>query len=296
MSVWRTLIAVTCLAASTLTAQPRLAFRASKDVVLINASVFDRNGRVITGLDASNFRLFEEKQPVDIRQLSLEETPLSTVILLDLSGSMTDGIGYVRDALRRYLDRSNPGDEFCLISFSSNIHNECSFTTDTGAVLRQAASGPPKGKTALFDALVVAFASVKKATNARRAILVLSDGIETGSRYGWRETQEYAKETTACVYLVRPGTWSDDDRGSLIRMADIIELTGGRVFEINRVGNLPQFMEHLDIRQQYLLAFDPPRAARDGKYRRVTVKLQGTGDQRLRVYWRHGYFAPNQTD
>ena len=275
---------------------PRLTFRSDKDLVLINATVYDRNGRIVTDLSPQNFRLFEEKRPVDIRQFTLEETPLSTVILLDLSGSMTGGIGYIRDALARYISRANPGDEFCLVSFAGSIQSDCTFTTDAGEILRQASTEPPKGKTALFDAMVFAFNSVKKAVNTRKAILVLSDAIDTGSRYSFRETEELARETMATVYIVRPGPGIDEDRGTLIRLAEMVELTGGRMFEIDRLRNVPDFLDHLDIRQQYMIGFDPPASANDGKYHRVTLKLDAGDNRRLRVYWKHGYYAPSQSD
>ena len=206
---------------------------------------------------------------------------------------MKKGVGYVRQALRRYIDRSNPGDEFCLITFASSIQNDCSFTTDAAEIVRQAGEGQPNGSTALRDALVFAFAAIKKGKNTRKAILILSDGIDTGSRYSFRETEDYAKESTANVYVVRPGrSHYEEDRGDLIYLAGLVELTGGRMFEVDSVRNVPDFLDRLDIRQQYLIAFDPPPSANDGKYHRVTLKLEGTKNRRLRVYWKQGYFAP----
>lgn len=268
--------------------------RAHAELVLINASVADRDGRFVTGLDASRFQVFDEKRPVAIRSFSMDDAPVTTIILLDASESMKRNIAHARAGLSRYLSAAIPGDEFCLIAFAKNVSNPCGFTANTEAVQQQAANAVPNGRTTLVDALMLGLNEIKKGRNARKVLLILSDGIDTGSRYNWREARRLAEETNACLYAVVPKSWDDRDGHSLRHLEQVVETTGGALYEITDGKSYPAFLNELDIRRQYLIGFTPSQPARDGKYRRVNVQLSGAGKTNMRVHWRRGYYASDE--
>lgn len=265
--------------------------RAQVELVLINASVTDREGRFVTGLDATKFHVFDEKRPVAIRAFSIDDAPVTTVILLDASASMKPNIAYAQAGLSRYLSAAIPGDEFCLITFATNVSNRCGFTMETEVVQREAAMVVPEGRTTLIDALMLGMNEVKKGRNARKTLLILSDGVDTGSRYNWREARRFAEETDACIYAVVPKSWNDLNEHSLRNLEEVVETTGGALYEIKDGKTYPAFLNELDIRRQYSIGFTPSEPSQEGKYRRVNVRLNGIATKNMRVHWRRGYYA-----
>lgn len=266
--------------------------RTDSNLVLINASVVDRDGHFVSGLAADRFALWDEKERVAIREFGVEEVPLSTLILLDTSKSMKKSIGYLRAGLRKFLEASLPGDDFCLIAFRGEVSGKCAFTSDVEAILREAASAIPEGKTALVDAIAFGVSEIKKGKNARKALLILSDGVETASRFKWSEVEEHAKEMNACVYAVVPAAWDEFDVRSVAQLAVVAELTGGRIFELKHTRDYPDFLEKLDVRKQYIIGFTPAMPERTGKYRRVNLKFADAKSKKLKIYWRRGYYQP----
>jgi Ca-activated chloride channel homolog len=270
---------------------PGLKLRIDKNMVLVNASVTDQNGRFVSALNALTFQVFDEKKPVTVRVLSQEDGPISTAILLDMSSSMKKKIAHIRSGLRRFLAASIPGDDFCLITFADSVDGRCRFTADPGEINAQASRGVPQGSTALLDAMVMGLSEIKKGSNSRKALLILTDGDDTASRFTWREVEDRAKETLACLYAVVPEVW-EEDRDSVDWLEGIVEHTGGRLFEVKNQREYPDFFDDLDIRRQYIIGFDPPVTGQDGKFHRVTVRLQGNKAKGAKVHWKRGYYAP----
>lgn len=151
--------------------------------MLINASVVDKGGRFIADLPADRFRVFDEGVEVPSKNVAVEEVPVSVVIVLDVSGSMKKKIVHAREALNRFLDRSGPDDEFSLLLFNDTVQMRRNFHTDTASIRDTAAQAETGGGTALRDSLLAAVSRVRSARNARRAILLVSDGVATASRY-----------------------------------------------------------------------------------------------------------------
>jgi VWFA-related protein len=268
-------------------------FAIESRLVLVNATVLDAQNRVRTDLQPEDFRLYEDGQLVNVQSVSLEDVPISTIVLLDVSGSMKATIGYEREALEHFLAKTRPGDEYCLVLFSNKVEPECDFDSDPHTVRAKAARAVPEGDTSVIDALVFSLNRVKNAHNTRRAILVLSDAMDTSSRYKWSEARKYALESTATIYAVSPPVWGDAGQANSLELKRIIEETGGRFLMANKRNLLADYMDRIEIRLQYVISFLPATPQSDTSFHKVNLQLRGPNRKGQRAYWRHGYYATN---
>lgn len=271
--------------------KPHDRFATESRLVLVNATVLDAQNRVRTDLQAKDFSLYEDGQPVQVQSVSLEDVPTSTIILLDVSGSMKTTIGYEREVLERFLAKTRPGDEYCLVLFSNKVEPECDFDSDPHSVRAKAARAVPEGDTSVIDALMFGLNRVKDAHNTRRAILVLSDALDTSSRYKWREARNYALESTATIYAVSPPVWDDAGQANSLELKRIVEETGGRFLMANKRNLLADYMDRLEIRLQYMISFLPATQQSDASFHKINLQLRGPNRKGQRAYWRHGYYA-----
>ena len=175
------------------------------------------------------------------------------------------------------------------------------FTRDLGAIQSRLSFTQSKGKTALLDAIYLALHQMRKAQNPRKALLVISDGGDNNSRYTESEIKNLVREADVQVYAI--GIY--EPMGSRARTAeelagpglltDVAEQTGGRQYAIDNLNELPDVAAKIgiELRNQYVLGYSPANQDRDGKYRKVQVKLvQPRGLPDLRAHWRMGYYAP----
>ena len=264
-------------------------FRTDSQLVLINATVVDKEGRFIPDLAGDRFRVFDEGVEVPITSVAVEEVPVSVVIVLDVSGSMKKKIVHAREALNRFLDRSGPDDEFCLLLFNDTVQMRRNFYKDTAIIRNRAAQAETGGGTALRDSLIAAISRVRTARNARRAILLVSDGVDTASRYKWKEVERYLLEANAALYVLTEDNWSEDEIDSTW-LQNLCKMTGGRFFSA-RAKKFSDIVERLAIRFQYVIAYMPQITDAARGFRRVKVRLHGRDDRKLRVYWKRGYYA-----
>ena len=176
-------------------------------LVLINASVFDDNNRFHPELRNENFQLFDDGVEMQLRSVGVEDVPLSTIILLDISRSMKDAIGDARIALDKYLDKSRPGDEFCLIAFNGHSPDHCEFVTDANDVRLHAsvtapAPGPP-AREGEPDNTVEIFLALGDTIRRKRLPVVLFEDLlsafaqdVTVTRYaGWDDVLDYSRRS-----------------------------------------------------------------------------------------------------
>jgi len=288
LTVWLAIAFVTALAA-----QPAQAFRSESRVVLVNAAVIDDNNKFVTGLKSEHFRLLDNGQSVQVQAVALEDAPISTIILLDVSGSMKKTIGFAREALARFLSRTREGDEYCLVLFRATVDPQCEFTSDARSVAMQA-QAVPDGDTAVIDAIVFGMRKIKTARNTRRAILILSDAADTASRYTWKDARRYALESTATLYAVSPPVWNEEEEWNSAQLRSIVEITGGRYLIANKNENLAQYMDRLEVRLQYVISYSPVGWLDDGRFHKIKLQLQSGNSDHQRAYWRRGYYAPAQ--
>lgn len=273
------------------------------NMVVVNVTVTDPYDRIVTGLDQTNFQVYDEKVEQQITAFSTEDAPISVGLIFDSSGSMGEKIQKSKEAALQFFKTSNPQDEFMLISFNERPNLISSFTSKFENVQDRLLFVKSSGKTALLDAIYLGLSEAKKATTNRKALLVISDGGDNHSRYTENDVKRAVKESDVQIYAVgifeplsaRSRT-AEEARGPSL-LADLAEISGGRMFSVEDPNELPDIAEKISIelRNQYVLGYRPSNLVRDGRWRRIKVKLSPPkGLPPLQVYARTGYYAPTQ--
>jgi VWFA-related protein len=282
-------------------ATPRANIRVDTTLVLIPVTVTDPLNRFVTGLEKENFKVFEDKKEQALLQFSSEDAPLSIGLVFDASGSMGNKLAKSREAVAQFFKTANPEDEFFLVQFNDTASLVHPFTHSLEEIQSRLTFTQSKGKTALLDAIYMAIQQMKKAKNPRKALLVISDGGDNNSRYTEGEIKNLVKEADVQIYAIgifeplgSRGRTAEELAGPGL-LNDVAEQTGGRQYYVENLNELPDIAAKIgiELRNQYILGYAPANQDRDGKYRRVQVKLvQPRGLPPLRAVWRLGYYAP----
>jgi Ca-activated chloride channel family protein len=277
--------------------------RIDTTLVLVPVAVNDPMGRFVTGLDKENFKVFEDKAEQEIKQFSSEDAPMSVGLVFDTSGSMGQKLSTSRKAVAEFLKTANPEDEFFLIQFNDRPELAVPFTPDTEEVQNRLTFMQSKGRTALLDGIYMAMNTMKKARNPRKAILIISDGGDNSSRYTESEVKNAVREADVQIYAIgifepmaSRGRTPEEMSGPAL-LGEISEQTGGRHFAVDNLSELPDVAAKIgiELHNQYVLGYTPKNAVRDGKYRRIQVRLVKTvGLPQLKAIFRTGYYAPTQ--
>jgi Ca-activated chloride channel homolog len=282
---------------------PKSDIRVDANLVLIPVTVTDPFNRFVTGLEKENFKILEDHQEQIISQFSNEDAPLSVGVIFDCSGSMGQKLEKSRLAVSQFFKTSNPEDEFFLVQFSDSADLVQPFTRNLEDIQNRLTFTRSKGRTALLDAIYLGLHEMKKAHNARKALLVISDGGDNNSRYTEGEVKNLVKEADVQIYAIgiyepyaNRGRTPEEAAGQGL-LTEIAEQTGGRQYPVDNVNELPDIAAKIgvELRNQYVLGYAPQNQEHDGKYRRVQVKLvQPKGLPPLRAFFRQGYYAPQQ--
>jgi Ca-activated chloride channel homolog len=282
-------------------AERRSNIRIDTTLVLIPVSVTDPMNRFVTGLEREHFKIFEDKVEQDVRQFSSEDAPLSVGLVFDASGSMGNKLAKSRQAVAQFFKTANPEDEFFLVQFNDRPTLAVPFTHDTEQVQSHLTFTQSKGRTALLDGIYLAMNQMKKAKNPRKALIVVSDGGDNSSRYTESEIKNAVREADVQIYAIgifEPiggrGRTPEEMAGPGL-LNEIAEQTGGRHFPVENLNELPDVAAKIgiELRNQYVLGYSPKNQERDGKYRRVNVRLvQPRGLPPLKAIYRLGYYAP----
>ncbi|HXW94008.1 MAG TPA: VWA domain-containing protein [Terriglobales bacterium] len=279
-------------------------FRAYSDLVLIPVTVTDTLNRFVLGLEKKDFRLLEDGAEQDLALFSGEDAPLSVGLLFDESGSMDYKLAASRDAAAQLLNTLNKNDEAFLVEFADLAKVSIGFTShgeEIQGALKNAQAG---GLTAMLDAIDSGLLEMKKAKNSRKAIVVISDGGDNRSHYTAAQIESLVREADVQIYAMgvfEPvfalGLAPEEISGPRL-LSEIATQTGGRAFAAAASGDMPSVATRIavELRNQYVLGYYPKNKTRDGKYRKVEVKVlepAGLGSS-LKVHWRLGYYAPAQ--
>lgn len=271
------------------------------EMVLINVTVTDPMGRMVTGLNKDHFKILEDKQEQEIVQFGAEDSPLSMAIVFDASGSMGEKMGKAREAVAQFFKTANPDDEFFLVEFNNRPEMATEFTQSLAEIQNRLTFTQSKGRTALLDAIYLALNKMKEAKNQQKALLVISDGGDNSSRYTEREIKRLVRESDVQIYAIgifepysSRGRTPEELSGPGL-LNEVCEETGGRQFPVENLNELPDIAEKIgiELRNQYVLGYVPSNEQRDGKWRRVKVEVKKIrGMPQLRPYFRNGYYAP----
>ncbi len=278
-------------------------FQVDVNMVVVNVTVTDPFDRIVTGLDQENFQVYDEKVEQKITAFSTEDSPISVGMIFDSSGSMGDKIQKSKEAALQFFKTSNPEDEFMLVSFSDQPELISGFTAKFENLQERLLTVKSSGRTALLDAVYLGLSQMKKASTNRRALLIISDGGDNHSRYSAGDIKRAVKESDVQIYAVgifEPMSArgrTNEEAGGPSLLAELAEISGGRMFSVENSDELPDIAEKISIelRNQYVLGYKPSNLIRDGRWRRIRVKLNPPkGLPPLQVYSRTGYYAPTQ--
>jgi VWFA-related protein len=275
----------------------------NRTLVLINVTVTDPLNRFVTGLEKGHFRLYEDKVEQQITDFSAEDAPISIGLVFDTSGSMGQKLQKSRQAATEFFKTANPADEFFLVQFNDRPELSVPFTADTGQIQNALTFTQSKGRTALLDSVYLAMHEMKKARNPRKAVLIISDGGDNSSRYTETEIKSAVREADVQIFAIgifegmgTRGRTPEESAGPGL-LNELADQTGGREYAVENVAELPDIAAKIgvELRNEYILGYTPKNRERDGKYRRVQVKLnQPRGLPPLKAFFRLGYYAPTQ--
>ena len=281
-------------------------------VSLVNlfATVRDKNKRIVPTLKQEDFRVSEDNQDQKIAFFSREVAlPITLALLLDTSGSEQDMLGAIQDAGSRFIARViRKGDEALVMSFDSNVDLLSDFTDEHGqlerAIRKSRINVPDQGTiagnpgpigsrqitgTALYDAIYLACGEKLASEAGRKAIVIVTDAEDTGSKVRLEEAIEAAQRTDTVIHILLV---VDPRYGGNPGIAHkLAEETGGRMISVRSEKKLAEAFDEIseELRSQYTLGYYPTNSAQDGKFRKVKVE---TTEHDLKVLARKGYYAP----
>jgi Ca-activated chloride channel family protein len=272
------------------------------DLALVNVTVTDPFNRLVTGLEPDNFRVFEDSIEQEVVTFSAEDVPISIGVIFDFSGSMSNKVGKAREAAVQFFKTANPQDEFFLVSFNERAELTSSFTNSVEDLQSRMMLTAPKGRTALLDAIYLGLSQMRGAHNAKRALLILSDGGDNHSRYNESDIKRLVKEADTQLYAI--GIFdplgyrnrSPEELSGPSLLSEVTEMTGGRVFAVEKLDELPDIATKIgmELRNQYVIGYRPSNKAHDARWRKLKIKLRAPkGLPPLSVYSKMGYYAPS---
>jgi len=275
--------------------------RVPTEVVTLSVTVTDPYSRLVTGLDRHHFEVFEDKVKQNIVFFKDEDVPVSVGIIFDVSGSMKGKLDRAREALKAFIQTSHDQDDFFLVGFNQRANLVAEFT-DGDSLVNKLTLIDPKGQTALYDASYLGLEKVKQGRHQKRAILLISDGQDNSSRYTYGELRKLLKEANVQIYSIgivemgggAGGTLDLQGQGIL---EEISQTTGGKAFFPRSAAELEDATTRiaLELRHQYSIGYEPTNEKRDGKWRKISVKVNPPrGLPRLNVRSKEGYYATPQ--
>lgn len=303
-------------------------FKASTELVQVSVSALDREGRVATGLTKKDFEIFEDGVKQNILECMTETSPVSVALVLDKSRSMRTNLPLVVKGAENVLDEHlKPDDEFLVVLFDNTptlLFPD--FISNTDVVKHQISSHlvEANGLTSLFDAVYLAVSNVKqKANNVRRAVIVITDGGDTHSRYTKKEIRQYLEEADVPLFAVNASepnifqTWtvgkngkpepltedgpiSPAERGGPKVLMELAGAAGGTVFTAHEPADIPRIMGAVYdlISNQYTLSYKPSSGGLNSKLddrHKVEVKFATSGNrfEGYHLTYKHQYNRPD---
>jgi Ca-activated chloride channel family protein len=295
-------------------------------LVRLNVGVVDQKGRPIINLDKSNFRIFEDGVKQEISRFEPSTAPFSVVMVLDMSGSTLSMRQVMKQSAFRFLDALSPDDRVAVVEFYDKINLRNDFTIDRNTIAHSIDVSNGRGKTQFYKALDFSLDKLAREGNRRKAIIVLSDGVDTAARDIDRATLEKVgddkiaeainpdsseilssvlKKADLLGVTIYPLALPTGDPSKLVdptprqvamykaartRLQTVADRTGGTLNAINRLEDMGNIYAVVaaDIRTLYTIEYQPQNEKHDGKWRTITIK---TDNPNLISRTRPGYFA-----
>jgi VWFA-related protein len=305
MKVW-SVFAVVALAAAFAMAQEKAftneppatsgdaVFTSETHLVELAATVTGPDGHLLTDLPQSDFHVFENDVPQEIKLFKREDAPISMGLLIDASGSMGDKREKVAKAALTLVRASNPSDEVFVMGFNDKPWLAQEFTHNIGEMEAALEGMKPSGATAMRDAVALALAHDKRlAHHQKKVILVVTDGDDNSSLVRLDQLTRDAQQYGVLIYAI--GLLSDTNQREAERARTDLDTltvaTGGEVFypkELSEVDEIARHVAH-DLRNQYTIAYDPSNKKLDSTFRRIKLTVDRPEGAKVRT--RTGYYA-----
>lgn len=270
--------------------------RVNTDLVVLNITVTDSGGAYVAGLRLADFKVYEDGKEVPAKLISgfsVQESPFASVVLLDTSGSMETRLSLGRSAAIRFLDGLRPEDVAAVYKFDQRIEQVQTFSSGRD-LAPMAFAIRAKGMTTLYDAIVEAAKALAEREEPRKAIVVLSDGIDTYSKTSAGKALETALAVGASIYAVdMSATDGARSNQSAMVLKSLAEKSGGRFVATPGGQALRDAFSSIaqELGHQYTIAYRPVDQARDGRWRALEVKMSRPD---LVVRTRKGYRSPKR--
>jgi Ca-activated chloride channel family protein len=287
-------------------------FRASSQMVLVPVTVTDRNGKAIEGLRAKDFDVREDRVSRRILSFNSEDAPCSVGLVLDISGSMRYTLDAAKGVAHSFIQTANQGDEFLVLTVSTKPDSIAVFTSDIADLEENIGRTSPGGMTALIDTVYLGLNRMRKARQPRRALLILSDGVDNYSRYSKRELMRAAVEADVQIYAIIVGNGSDGGSAATIPLRlsliskpidrarehegpllleELSDKTGGLHFHVRSKieANEAAIKIGRALRNEYVIGYQPASSGGTGKWHRIRVN---SNLPNINVYARDGYYSP----
>jgi VWFA-related protein len=299
------ILCVSALSAGLLYAAAPAQIRVQVNLVNLFATVRDKHKLIINGLTKDDFQVFEDGQAQEISNFSEDSNlPLTIGLLIDTSGSETNMLYAEQEAASRFLGRvMRKQDLAMVITFDLDVDLLADFTEDRGRLDRaisrakiNAPSGPvgpvPSGNgggTDFYDAVYLAAHDKLSEEAGRKAIIVLTDAEDTGSKVSLQEAVEAAQRTDTVVHILLISA----DGGDLSVARKLTDETGGRTIVVRSEKNLDQAFDEIsdELRKQYTIGYESSNHTRNGSYRKIKVDMKNKDYSAIA---RRGYYAPRE--
>ncbi len=284
-------------------------FSAQVEQVVVYASVYDRDSRLVSGLSKDDFEVFEDRVEQDVTSFVQTEIPSTIGIVLDTSGSMRNKMRIVEEALDLFLDLSNPQNELFFVRFDHQVELVENFTYDAEDIRDAIANVVIKGGTALWDALYLSVEKAQEGNEPKRVVILFTDGEDKDSYYRNEEVIEKIRESETQIFVV--GFLDEESSGGrgffgLFKsrrqqvedeLRTVAEVTGGQAYFPETIEELSSVFEQIahELKHQYRLAYISSNPDRDGEWRRIDVQIRNARERGLRVRAKTGYYAPKDS-
>ena len=300
-------LCVASLAGGLAFAAPPGQIRVQVNLVNLFATVRDKHKAIVTGLKQDDFQVYEDGQLQEITNFSAESNlPITLGILIDTSGSEYYMLSGEKEAGSRFLGRVlRKGDLAMIMTFDTDVDLLADFTDDRGLLDRAInraqinvpvggviVQGPlptsGSGGTNFYDAVYLAAHDKLSSEAGRKAIVVLTDAEDTGSKLSLQDAIEAAQRTDTVVHILLVAA----DGGDQSVAKRLTDETGGRMIVVRSEKNLEQAFDQIseELRSQYTVGYSPSNKKHDGSYRKIKMEMK---DKDYSVLTRRGYYAPN---
>lgn len=269
-------------------------FRTDTHLVVLHATVVDKNGQLLTDLPKSAFKVYEDGVRQELKVFRREDVPVSLGIVIDNSASMKDKRPKVASAALALVEASNRDDEVFIMTFNEHTYLEKEFTNNIKELEEGLRNIDSRGGTAMRDALLLGLEHLKhRAKKDKKVLLVITDGDDNSSQETLEHLVQTAQQNGVLIYAVGLLTEEEPHEAERCKKAldALTQASGGEAFYPKELSEVDQIARHVahDIRNQYILAYSSSNPALDGTYRKIKVVVEGPNEPTVTT--RSGYYA-----